>query len=208
MKLAFGLAGAILLSSKSASICLSGMILLQMNFLLDAVDGEVARLRGEAGKLSGEYIDKLFDHLPKTAMYFFWGYGAFRLTGSHIPLFLGAFFAAWNIYPRFCGVETLLERLDKTPEVYNKGSFHEAVEGAFSVTESRGRIDYMLTMFVHPAMNLLTLLFVIEIFIPVIRLDSFSISSRLLFLILYTGAGILNFFRKGVRFFKLLDFMQ
>jgi len=84
-------------------------------------------------------------------MYFLWGYGTFRLTGSEIPLFLGAFFAAWNIYPRFCGVEVLLERLDKAPWVYQKEPFKRALAGAFVTSAQRGKADYWLTVLVHPA---------------------------------------------------------
>lgn len=206
LKLILGLAGAFLLASKSPSVCLVGMVFLQMNFFLDAADGEVARLRGDAGLLSGEYLDKLFDHLPKTAMYFFWGYGTFRLTGSVIPLFCGTFFAAWNVYPRFCGVETLLERLDKTPAVYEKPTFLKALRDSFSVQMDRGRTDFLLTLFVHPAMNLLTIFYLIEIFLPLIPWGNSAFDTRYILLLIYTAVGLINFVRKGIRFFRLLDF--
>ncbi|MBU1881883.1 CDP-alcohol phosphatidyltransferase family protein, partial [bacterium] len=75
LKLLAGLIGAGLLASTSGVVAFTGMLFMQINFLLDAADGEVARLRGEAGRLSGEYFDKLTDHLPKSAMYFMWGLG-------------------------------------------------------------------------------------------------------------------------------------
>jgi len=206
VKLIVGMIGAVLLVSTSATIAFIGMLLLQVNFLLDAADGEVSRLRGEAGMLSGEYLDKLTDHLPKTAMYFFWGLGTARLTGDLLPIYYGAFFAAWNIYPRFCAVETLLERLDKAPSIYDSGKFHRAVAHSFSINEERGKTDLVLTMFVHPAMNLLTLFFLIEIFKPVIVLGSITFDTRFVFLIAYTIVGLWNFIRKGRRFFKLLNF--
>lgn len=206
MKLLFGLAGAFSLASRSALVCLFGILLLHLNFLLDAADGEVARLRGEAAKLSGEFLDKLFDHLPKTAMYFFWGYGTFRLTGSHLPLFAGTFMAAWSIYPRFCGVETLLERLDKAPDVYKKPEFHRAVGESFVVKKERGQADYFLTLFIHPAMNLLTIFFLIEIFYSGIKWSGGTIETRLTLLLLFVFVGLLNFVRKGVKFFRALDF--
>lgn len=206
LKFGFGLVGAILLASKYSVIGLMGMALLQMNFLLDAADGEVARLRGGAAVLAGEYLDKLFDHLPKTAMYFFWGYGTFRLTGSHIPLFCGIFFAAWNIYPRFCGVETLLERLDKAPAVYNKPDFHTALKGSFVTEKNRGGVDYYLTILIHPAINLLTIFYLIEIFLPEIRFSDYAFTTRYFLLLMFTLAGMVNFVRKGIRFFRLLHF--
>jgi phosphatidylglycerophosphate synthase len=206
LKLVFGLAGSVLLVSGKGSVGFLGMLLLQMNFLLDAADGEVARLAGEAGKLSGEYLDKLFDHLPKTAMYFCWGYGAFLLTGSHLALFCGAFFAAWNIYPRFCGVETMLERLDKAAIIDDKEAYAKALGSSFVTERRRGRADYLLTMFVHPAMNLLTIFFLLEILIPIIPVQGYVVHTRYIFLLGYTLAGLVNFVRKGWRFFRILDF--
>ena len=206
LKLLAGLLGAFILSSKSPILCFIGMLFLQMNFFLDAADGEVARLRGEASKLSGEYIDKLFDHLPKTAMYFFWGFGTFRLTGSYLPLFCGAFFAAWNIYPRFCAVETLLERMDKAPEILNNQKFHESVKKAFVVKKERGGADFMLTMFVHPSMNLLSVFFLVEIFIKEVVIGENTLYLRYALLLIFTLVGIVNFVRKGVRFKRSLDF--
>ena len=206
LKLIFGLAGAFLLASKSSFVCFIGMMMLQMNFLLDAADGEVARLSGKAGKLSGEYLDKLFDHLPKTAMYFFWGYGTFRLTGSHIPLFCGTFFAAWNIFPRFCGVETLLERLDKAPAVYEKPAFHRALSNSFVVERDRGKADFYLTMFVHPVMNLLSIFYLIEIFLPQFHWMDHAYDTRYALLFVFTLIGMLNFIRKSVKFFRSLEF--
>lgn len=206
LKLVVGLAGAFLLSSTSAGVGVLGMLLLQANFFLDAADGEVARLRGEGGMLSGEYLDKLFDHLPKTAMYFFWGYGAYRLTGNVIPLFCGAFFAAWNVYPRFCGVETLLERLDKSPEITQKFAFHNALRKSFSISADRGRADFLLTIIVHPAMNLLLVFFLIEIAVPEVHWADSTYQTRYILLLLYTIGGGVNYVRKGVRFFRLLKF--
>ncbi len=192
MKFVIGMAGA-------------GMLLLQGNFLLDAADGEVARLRGEAGKLSGEYLDKLFDHFPKTAMYFLWGYGTFRLTGSHLPLFAGMLLGGWSIYPRFCGVETLLERLDKAPRIYEKPAFHQAVARAFVTSRERGRADFLLTIFAHPAMNLLTVFFLLEILLPTAPLGD-GIPTRALLLGGYTLASLANLIRKSARYFRTLDF--
>jgi phosphatidylglycerophosphate synthase len=206
LKLLFGLAGALLLISRTPGLCLAGMLLMQISLWLDAADGNVARWRGTAGQLSGEYIDKLFDHLPKTAMYFFWGYGAFRLTGSQFPLFCGVFLAAWNIYPRFCLVETLLERLDKAPGVIHLAQFNRAVGAAFVTQKNRGKTDYLLTIFVHPAANLVTLFFLFEIILPEIKISGHAFSARLILIALFTFVSAANFLRKGIRHFRALDF--
>jgi hypothetical protein len=206
LKLFIGLVGALFLTSVPPEICFIGVILLQIGVLLDAVDGEVARLQGSAGKLAGEYWDKLCDHLPKTAMYFCWGYGAYKLTGWEIPLFCGMILGGWNIYPRFCGVETLLERLDKAPEVQNHPKFPQALAKSFAVNYQRGKIDYWLTVFFHPAINAITICFLIEIIIPSFDISGFEIATRSGLLYIYTAVGLANFVRKGIRFYMILDF--
>jgi len=206
IKLGTGLAGAVLLANRDIVLCLIGIACLQLNFFLDAADGEVARIRGSAGKLSGEFFDKLTDHLPKTAMYFFWGIGGWRISGSMVPMYCGAFFAVWNIYPRFCAVETLLERLDKMPEVYRKAEFHQAIAASFVTAKNRGKADYWLTVLVHPAVNLLTLLFILEAVIPAVEIGQQDYSLRSMGILAFTLAGIWNFLRKCVRYFKQLDF--
>jgi hypothetical protein len=206
LKLVFGLTGALLLISRSPTYCLTGMLLMQISLWLDAADGDVARWRGTAGRLSGEYVDKLFDHLPKTAMYFCWGYGAFRFTGSQFPLFCGVFLAAWNIYPRFCLVETLLERLDKAPGVIRLSQFNRAVGASFVTERTRGKTDYLLTILVHPAANLLTLFFLFEVLLPRITIFEYTVSTRLILLALYTLVSAANFLRKGIRHFHALEF--
>jgi hypothetical protein len=206
LKLIVGLGGALLLVSISPVVCFLGMLLLQINFLLDAVDGEVARIRLNAANLSGEYLDKLCDHLPKTAMYFLWGYGAFRLTHSHIPLLCGAFLSAWNIFPRFCGVETLLERIDKAPQILQNPLFPSALAQSFVTKRERGQADFFLTVLIHPAMNLLTIFFLFEILLPEVKIGSYLINIRQIFLILYSAISLVNFLRKGIRYFKILNF--
>jgi phosphatidylglycerophosphate synthase len=206
LKLLFGLVGAVLLMSRSPGFCLVGMLLMQISLWLDAADGDVARWRGTAGRLSGEYIDKLFDHLPKTTMYFFWGYGAFRLTGGQFPLFCGVFLAAWNIYPRFCLVETLLERLDKAPGVIHLPHFSRAVGASFVTQATRGKTDYTLTIFFHPAANLLAIFFLLELLLPEIKLFDHVFSVRLMLLAIFTFVSAANFLRKGIRHFRALDF--
>ncbi|RJP78415.1 MAG: CDP-alcohol phosphatidyltransferase family protein [Candidatus Zixiibacteriota bacterium] len=206
LKLLVGLPGALLLVSTDPRVGLLGMLLLQVHFILDAADGDVARRRGQGGNLAGEYLDKLFDHLPKTAMYFFWGWGAFRLTGSAVPLLCGAFLAAWTIYPRFCLVETLLERLDKAPGVLRRPEFRTALGAAFVTTQQRGRADFVLTLLVHPAMNLLTLFFAAEILLPRLTMTGHDLPLRLILLLGYTAVSAANFARKAVHHVRALDF--
>jgi len=86
-----GLAGAILLAYRP----ILGVILLQLGYLLDLSDGEVARWRGTASK-SGHYLDMLGHIIVVPCMFFGLGYGAWVTTGrpeAIIAAFVAALFS-------------------------------------------------------------------------------------------------------------------
>jgi hypothetical protein len=84
--------------------------------------------------------------------------------------------------------------------------FKKAVRNTFSVSQARARIDHFLTIFVYPAVNLITIFYLVELFIPTVTIGITTYPIRLLFLIVFTLVGLANFLRKGVRFFRLLEF--
>jgi phosphatidylglycerophosphate synthase len=68
-----GLGAAIAIVVPSAAFYLLAMLLLQIAYLLDVVDGEVARVRGSAG-LRGTYLDLVGHFLQNQAWYAATGY--------------------------------------------------------------------------------------------------------------------------------------
>ncbi|MGH7140442.1 MAG: lipopolysaccharide biosynthesis protein [Pirellulales bacterium] len=77
----------------AAFACLVGAILLQVWYLLDHVDGQVARLRGTAS-LDGIQLDYLMHHVVNLVLPCSLGYGVWRTTGQELWLPLGFAFAA------------------------------------------------------------------------------------------------------------------
>jgi phosphatidylglycerophosphate synthase len=84
---ALGLVALIALASPSYAPRLAGAVLLQLSYLLDFVDGEVARLQASTSK-RGYFLDLVGHGLVKTGLFLALGYGAFMATGRLEMLWL------------------------------------------------------------------------------------------------------------------------
>jgi phosphatidylglycerophosphate synthase len=87
--IAIGLLGAGGLVSSSWAVRVFGALLLEFSYLLDFVDGEVARLTDQRS-LVGTFLDLMGHGLIKTALPFAAGASAFMQSGSRFMLFAGA----------------------------------------------------------------------------------------------------------------------
>ncbi|HVA48004.1 MAG TPA: hypothetical protein VNH11_16665 [Pirellulales bacterium] len=88
---AVALAAACCFGIGTIGTCFVGALLLQVWYLLDHVDGQVARLNGTAS-LDGIQLDYLMHHVVNLAVPFSLGYGAGR-SGGEAWLLLGCAFA-------------------------------------------------------------------------------------------------------------------
>lgn len=86
--LAVGLLGVGLLSFPSSLYFLTGTLCLQFWYLLDHVDGQIARYRKTA-TLSGRFYDFLMHHLIHGTLFFALGWHAYVKTGQVIFIFFG-----------------------------------------------------------------------------------------------------------------------
>lgn len=88
-----GLLGAVFLAFNIPLLLVLGLVFLYLGFILDFVDGEIARYRitieGKAKGSGGMYLDCLADHLATPFTYFFLGVGIFRDLGSVWAIILG-----------------------------------------------------------------------------------------------------------------------
>ncbi len=83
-----GLAGSVLLASLDAKANLLGILLLYGAFLLDKVDGELARvLRVQSGH--GVFLDRLYHRLVEPSMFIGVAVHEYRLTESLLPIVAG-----------------------------------------------------------------------------------------------------------------------
>lgn len=88
-----GLTAAVAFAQGSHGGLIGGAALLQLWYLLDHVDGQVARYRGTAS-LSGVYLDYLMHYVVHAACPFGLGWGLFVATADPLWLLAGASWAA------------------------------------------------------------------------------------------------------------------
>ena len=176
----------------------AGAILLQLSFVLDASDGEVARFNGSCISGRGEFIDKLGDTASRGLFYGAWGISIFTVTGDFLYLPAGMFISGVWLTARFCAVETVLESLSNHPDTPPSPLEMRAVTMLFLKEKTSGRGELILSRFYHPWINLATLAAAASIN-PAL--------SRILFLS-YSAAWLLNTVRKVVRLLKVTSFRR
>lgn len=98
---AIGLAAAVAFGWGSIGGWLAGAVLLQTWYLLDHVDGQLARLRG-AASLDGTQLDYLMHHTINLTVPYGIGYGLFVATDRRVWLLVGL---TWGIALLLIGLE-------------------------------------------------------------------------------------------------------
>lgn len=108
--------------------CLCGAGLLQLWYLLDHVDGQIARLRGSSS-LDGMQLDFLMHHVVNLTLPCGLGYGIWRATGQEIWLPIGFACAVGLLLlglandTRYKAFMARLEGLDGIPLVVRHGAY-------------------------------------------------------------------------------------
>ena len=85
-----GLIAACFFSLGQPWMTLGGAILLQVRYVLDSVDGEIARYR-KTFSTTGEYLDFIEHYVTGGLVFFALGVGLHRQFGGTIPIYLGFF---------------------------------------------------------------------------------------------------------------------
>ena len=147
-----------------------GAVLLQAWYLLDHVDGQIARLRG-ASTLDGIQLDYLMHHLVNLMVPMSFGYGLWNATGIENWLLFGFTFAVGLLLlglandARYKAFIARLKQLDGIPLVVRQNGFGVAVGNA-GVTHNR-LLRFAVHLArklceIHVVMNLVTLVAVFQ----------------------------------------------
>lgn len=110
---AIGLLGVVALGSPNYWYRVAGAVLLEVSYLFDFVDGEVARLQGRSSN-RGFFLDLLGHSLIKTALFLGIGYREYLI--SHRPVILILSFTAataisgWNYLPIFASHASVVRK--------------------------------------------------------------------------------------------------
>jgi phosphatidylglycerophosphate synthase len=97
VSLAVGLTSAFAFISTDPWIVVAGLLAYHLHVLLDYVDGEVARVRGETS-VRGAYLDLVTDRITFPLLVFCAGVGAWRVTGHDTTTLFAACLATFGLF--------------------------------------------------------------------------------------------------------------
>lgn len=184
------LGGIALFAAKSPGAFFAGVLLLQLWYLLDHVDGQIARYRKTAS-LSGRFFDFLTHHIVHACVFFALGLYGYAETGGFFYVVAGFFsalgIAVFNLI-NDTKCKTFIEKIDSSKEIHVKTE--ETQEGksreAQVSSNPAKRIFSILHKLceIHVLMNLLTLAAILDMLLPGIKI-------RLPFFWFYGAAALL-----------------
>jgi len=184
-----GVLGAACFAFPSYKMALLGILLLQFGYLLDNVDGEVARFRKQVS-VTGKFLDTIGHVTVISCIYFFLGVGSyFRLGHFETVIFgflAGLFTLRFDISTLYQEAAQLLEsKLDQNFDYYASAQSKET-QNLYRRKNEESPIRMLYAIFAYPAiMNIISVLLIADWLLAPFQLFSYSISSVYLFLVLY-----------------------
>ena len=203
-----GTIGAIMLAVPSIKIMLLGIFLIQFGFILDCVDGEVARYKGQSS-VRGVFLDLIGHQIVIPFYIFFTSLGVFVRTGQIDALVVG-FLGALFIIPteRLALLSVINSMIEK------KGNRNYSVDvigddeiqvpdNNLTIQKRNGWFWAIKKKWSYPdSMNMLTLFVITEYFFPTIKLWSLDLSPTYIFLYFFSIPVIIGRFLSFHNIFK------
>ncbi|KAA3596806.1 MAG: CDP-alcohol phosphatidyltransferase family protein [Calditrichaeota bacterium] len=162
-----GVIGAFLLIYPDYLLCVIGILLLQLGYILDCCDGEIARYY-KTSSVNGVFLDLIGHEIVIPMMYFCISVGEFQRTGVIWFLLLGFSTAFWSlrfdIAAMFQTINVLFAKSDNPSYSYEKLKTESTSRATQQATQ---KPSFVRTLFRYPeSMNVLTLLLFLDWFIP------------------------------------------
>ena len=181
ISLVVAIAGAFCLMGPGNFLFLLGVLLLQLWYLLDHVDGQIARYRKTAS-LSGRFFDFLTHHIIHGIIFFVLGVHSFMVTGSFVFVLWGFITAlAMMVFNLSYDAKykTFFEKIVSSSKTFKIKSFNPISEEDEREKTQPTKTTWFRKGFaclhkfceIHVLMNLLTLMAILEFFIPVLNVD-------------------------------------
>jgi len=203
-----GTIGAIMLAVPSIKIMLLGIFLIQFGFILDCVDGEVARYKGQSS-VRGVFLDLIGHQIVIPFYIFFTSLGVFIRTGQIDALIVG-FLGALFIIPteRLALLSVINSMVEK------KGNRNYSIDvigdddiqvpdNNLTIQKRNGWFWAIKKKWSYPdSMNMLTLFVITEYFFPTIKLWSLDLSPTYIFLYFFSIPVIIGRFLSFHKIFK------
>jgi phosphatidylglycerophosphate synthase len=178
-----GVVGAFFLVFKDIRYALIGVLVLQIGYIFDCVDGEVARYKGQQS-VRGVFLDLIGHQFVIPMFLFFVGVGAFQRTG-HFDVLIAGFLAAifvlrTELYSLLGVINTMVEKQENANYNYQKlkQSFPDSnTEYAGALNVRSGWKWVIKKKWSYPdSMNMLTIAVVLEYFFPRFELWGYLLS--------------------------------
>jgi len=203
-----GTIGAIMLAVSSIKIMLLGIFLIQFGFILDCVDGEVARYKGQSS-VRGVFLDLIGHQIVIPFYIFFTSLGVFVRTGQLDALIVG-FLGALFIIPteRLALLSVINSMVEKkgnrnySIDVIG-GDKVQVPDNNLTIQKRNGWLWVIKKKWSYPdSMNMLTLFVITEYFFPTIKLWSLDLSPTYIFLYFFSIPVIIGRFLSFHKIFK------
>ncbi len=199
-----GTIGAIMLAVPSIKIMLLGIFLIQFGFILDCVDGEVARYKGQSS-VRGVFLDLIGHQIVIPFYIFFTSLGVFVRTGQIDALVVG-FLGALFIIPteRLALLSVINSMIEK------KGNRNYSIDvignddiqvpdNNLTIQKRNGWFWAIKKKWSYPdSMNMLTLFVITEYLFPTIKLWSLDLSPTYIFLYFFQYQLLLGDFLASI----------
>ena len=203
-----GTIGAIMLAVPSIKIMLWGIFLIQFGFILDCVDGEVARYKGQSS-VRGVFLDLIGHQIVIPFYIFFTSLGVFVRTGQIDALIVG-FLGALFIIPteRLALLSVINSMVEK------KGNRNYSIDvigdddiqvpdNNLTIQKRNGWFWAIKKKWSYPdSMNMLTFFVIAEFFFPTVKLWSLDLSPTYIFLYFFSIPVIIGRFLSFHKIFK------
>ena len=203
-----GTIGAIMLAVPSIKIMLLGIFLIQFGFILDCVDGEVARYKGQSS-VRGVFLDLIGHQIVIPFYIFFTSLGVFVRTGQIDALVVG-FLGALFIIPTerlalLSVINTMIEKKGNrnySIDVIGDDEI-QVPDNNLTIQKRNGWFWAIKKKWSYPdSMNMLTLFVITEYFFPTIKLWSLDLSPTYIFLYFFSIPVIIGRFLSFHNIFK------
>ena len=203
-----GTIGAIMLAVPSIKIMLMGIFLIQFGFILDCVDGEVARYKGQSS-VRGVFLDLIGHQIVIPFYIFFTSLGVFVRTGQLDALIIG-FLGALFIIPteRLALLSVINSMVEKkgnrnySIDVIG-GDKVQVPDNNLTIQKRNGWLWAIKKKWSYPdSMNMLTLFVITEYYFPTIKLWSLDLSPTYIFLYFFSIPVIIGRFLSFHKIFK------
>lgn len=202
-----GILGSIFLAFKSIKFLLLGIFFLQLGFLFDNIDGEIARYRKEVS-LTGKYLDTIGHEIVVPLMYFMLAVGSYLRT-DFFPVLIFGFLAGLfslrlDITTIYLEVGQMLEsKLYKTFKYYVPFQISGKNLKLYKQKNEASPARIIYACFAYPGiMNVFTLTVFIQWLLPEFKILNQSLEPVAILLIIY---GILIPPRRAYTIWKLVQ---